>query len=101
MSAVAASFETSSIEQSPELLGEAIVRNTLHLILLNEAEGREVGVQVEPVQELFHVGYWAEGNGMVGHHRDNHVLVSELVCFTVVEKDQANVTICRKTYFHP
>ena len=84
MPTVAASFETCSIKQSPKLLGEPVVCNALHLVLLHEAEGREVGVKVEPVNELLHVGYWAESHGMVGHHRDNHVLVSKLVCFTVV-----------------
>ena len=55
---VAASFETCSIQKSPKLLGEPVVGDALHSIVILVAEGREVVIKVEPVEELLHVENW-------------------------------------------
>ena len=80
---IAASFESSSIQKSPQLFSEPIIGDALNSVILLVAEGREVVIKSEPVEELLHVEYWTKRLKRVGHHWNNHVVVPKLVCLAM------------------
>ena len=83
VTAIAASFESRSIQKSPQLFGEPVIGDALHSVVLLVAEGREVVIKTEPVEELLHVEYWTKRLKRVGHHWNNHVVVPKLVCLAM------------------
>ena len=101
VSTVAFGFVSSSIQKSSQFFGKPIVCDAFDAVPFLITECREAVIEMEPIEELFHMENGTQGLDRISNHGYNHVLVSKLVSLAVGLEYQADVPACWEAYLQP